>query len=76
MFGGDFIAEHWVYKPRNDEVYITGRTKGFFDDRIKWFVQNTDCSFRPSNRSAAGGKFPKGLNIAGKYERFSTTPQR
>lgn len=66
MFKGDFIIEHWLYKPTEDEVYLTGRTSSWFS------FKEADCSYRPSNKSAAGSKSPGGLNIMGEYEKFKT----
>lgn len=54
MFKNDFIIEYWVYKPNQDEVYLTGRTRSWF------FPKKADCSYRPSNKSAGGNKFPGG----------------
>lgn len=66
MFKGDFIIAHWLYAPNRDEIYLTGRTHGWL------FYKEADCSYRPSNRSATGGKYPSGLNIMGEYEKFQT----
>lgn len=66
MFKNDFIVEHWLYAPNRDEVYLTGRTHGWL------FPKEASCSYRPSNKSATGSKYPSGFNIMGEHEKFKT----
>lgn len=68
MFKGDFIVTHWLYAPKRDEVYLTGKTRSWF------FPKNVDCSYRPSNQSATGSKYANGPNMLGEYEHFTTGP--
>ncbi len=66
LLKGDFIIKHWLYKPNQDEVFLTGRTREWF------FYKEAQCSYRPSNQSAGAIKFPRGFNILGKHEDFKT----
>ncbi|KTC98361.1 hypothetical protein [Legionella erythra] len=65
MFKGDFEITHWLYKPKQDEVYLTGNTS-------RWFYDKAGCSYRPSDHSATGSQYPAPPNFFGDYEKFST----